>query len=255
MFSHLEANYTRIIARLDMKGKNVVKGINLEGIRPVGNPNDLAKKYYTDGIDEIIYMDVVASLYGRNSLTKTIKYAATEIFVPLTVGGGIRNLSDIKKVLNSGADKVAINTEALKNPNFIKEAAEEVGSQAVVLSVEAKKQKNNYWEAYYDNGREKSGRDVLEWIEESVYLGAGEILITSVDNEGLKKGMDKDLLCSIREKISVPIIMSGGVGNINHIYNVIPEADGVAMASVLHYEELSVKQIKNKLKNMNILVR
>lgn len=247
--------YKRIIARLDIKGENVVKGINLEGVRVVGEPRQLAKEYYKAGIDEIIYMDVVASLYGRNTLTELIKHAASDIFVPLTVGGGIRSLNDIKKVLKSGADKVAINTQALKNPQFIKQASQEVGTQAVVLSVEAKKRDDNYWEAYYDNGREKSGRNVLEWIKEAVELGAGEILLTSVDNEGLKKGMELDLLSIIRNEIEVPIICSGGVGSVNHIVKALSEADGVAIATVLHYKELSVKNIKTKLKNKSLLIR
>ena len=157
----MDINPLRIIGRLDIKGESVVKGINLEGLRKVGNPKGLAKKYYEQGIDEIIYMDVVASLYERNTITKFIKEAAKEIFVPLTVGGGIRNLEDIRKVLNNGADKVAINTAAIKNKNFIKEAAQEIGSQSIIVSIEAKKIEKDYWEAYYENGRERSGFEVL----------------------------------------------------------------------------------------------
>ena len=238
-----------------MKGENVVKGINLEGIRPIGNPKIIAEKYYLEGIDEIIYMDVVASLYGRNSLSDYMKEAASNIFVPLTVGGGIRNLKDIKIALDSGADKVAVNSEAIRNPSFIKEASEEVGSQAIVLSIEAKKQKNGTWEAYYDNGREKSGRNVYDWVEEVETLGAGEILLTSVDKEGLKNGMDIDLLNIIRDKINIPIIMSGGIGSVQHIVDVADKADGVAMASVLHYNNLTINDIKSKLSDSNIPVR
>lgn len=245
----------RIIARLDMKGENVVKGINLEGIRPIGNPKSIAEKYYLDGIDEIIYMDVVASLYGRNSLSSYMKEAASNIFVPLTVGGGIRNLDDIKVALDSGADKVAINSEAIKNLSFIKEASEEVGSQAIVLSIEAKKQKDGTWEAYYDNGRERSGKNVCDWAEEVETLGAGEILLTSVDKEGLKNGMDIDLLDSIRGKLNIPIIMSGGVGSIKDIINVADKADGVAIASVLHYKNLTINDIKSELRDNHIMVR
>ena len=245
----------RIIARLDIKNDFIVKGINLEGVRVVGKPATLAQKYYEDGIDEIIYMDVVASLYERNSLTNVIKNAASNIFVPLTVGGGIRNVEDIKSVLANGADKVAINTEVLKNPILIKQASELVGSQAIVLSVEAKKLENGRWEAYYDNGREKSGRDVIEWIEEAISLGVGEIIITSVDKEGMKKGMDIELLSEVFNKSSVPVIVSGGVGKVDHIVDASPFADGIAIASVLHYNELTVTHIKNKLLEKHIIVR
>jgi len=245
----------RIVARLDMKGENVVKGINLEGIRPVGKPDIMAKEYYLDGIDEIIYMDVVASLYGRNSLTNYIKQAASNIFVPLTVGGGIRNIKDIKIALHSGADKVAVNSAALKNPSLIKEASEEVGSQAIVLSIEAKKQKDNTWEAYYDNGRERSGKSVYDWALEAAELGVGELLLTSVDKEGLKKGLDKDLLSSIRDKLNIPIIISGGAGTLEHISDVANSADGIALASALHYNDLRILDIKTYLRKNNISVR
>ena len=242
---------TRIIARLDIKGENVVKGINLEGIRPVGKPDILANKYYKQGVDEIIYMDVVASLYGRNSLVKYIKVAAKNIFVPLTVGGGIRNIDDIKEVLNNGADKVAINTAAIKNPGLIKEASEMIGSQSIILSIEAKKQRDNSWEAYFNNGREKSGINVIDWIEEAEKLGAGEILLTSVDNEGLKRGMDIKLLEAIKNKFKIPLIFAGGVGNIKHIKEVREKVDAIAIASILHYEETTISEIKDHIQINN----
>ena len=250
----MSLNPIRLIARLDIKSNNVVKGINLEGIRKIGEPKILAKKYYDEGIDEIIYMDVVASLYGRNSIKEVIKEAASEIFVPMTVGGGIRNLNDIKEVLNSGADKVAINTQAIQSPIFIKEAAEAVGSQAVVVSIEAKKQNNN-WEAYYNNGREKSGKDVIKWAVEAENLGAGELLITSIDHEGLKKGMDIDLLDKLRENIAIPIIFSGGIGGIKDFLEVAPKVGAIAIASVLHYDMIGIKEIKKNLNNNNIVTR
>ncbi len=251
----MDINPLRIIGRLDIKGESVVKGINLEGLRKVGNPKDLAKKYYEQGIDEIIYMDVVASLYERNTITKFIKEAAKEIFVPLTVGGGIRNLEDIRKVLNNGADKVAINTAAIKNKNFIKEAAEEIGSQSIIVSIEAKKIEKDYWEAYYENGRERSGFDVLKWAKQVEELGAGEILITSVDKEGLKLGMDLELLQQLRAKVAIPIIYSGGIGEPEHILDGIPFTDGVALASILHYKKYNINHIKNFLKTKDIIVR
>ena len=242
---------TRIIARLDIKGENVVKGINLEGIRPVGKPDILANKYYKQGVDEIIYMDVVASLYGRNSLVKYIKLAAKDIFVPLTVGGGIRNIDDIKEVLNNGADKVAINTAAIKNPGLIKEASEMIGSQSIILSIEAKKQRDNSWEAYFNNGREKSGINVIDWIEEAEKLGAGEILLTSVDHEGLQRGMDIKLLEAINNKFKIPLIFAGGVGNIEHIKKVKDKVDAIAIASILHYEKTTISEIKDHIKINN----
>jgi len=247
-------NYTRIIARLDIKSNKVVKGINLEGIRKVGDPQELAYKYYIQGIDEIIYMDVVASLYERNTITKFIKEAAKMIFVPLTVGGGIRSLRDIRQVLKSGADKVAINTAAIKNPDFIRQASTAIGSQSIIVSIEAKKQAN-YWEAYYDNGREKSGLEVISWAKKAEQLGAGELLVTSVDNEGLENGMDIELLKKIREKVSIPIIFSGGVGKLEHVLDAIPDSDAIAIASLFHYNKIEVSVLKKLLKDNKIKVR
>ncbi len=247
-------NYTRIIARLDIKSNKVVKGINLEGIRKVGDPQELAYKYYIQGIDEIIYMDVVASLYERNTITKFIKEAAKMIFVPLTVGGGIRSLRDIRQVLKSGADKVAINTAAIKNPDFIRQASTAIGSQSIIVSIEAKKQAN-YWEAYYDNGREKSGLEVISWAKKAEQLGAGELLVTSVDNEGLENGMDIELLKKIREQVSIPIIFSGGVGKLEHVLDAIPDSDAIAIASLFHYNKIEVSVLKKLLKDNKIKVR
>ena len=247
-------NYTRIIARLDIKGNKVVKGINLEGIRKIGDPKELAYKYYIQGIDEIIYMDVVASLYERNTITSFIEAAAKKIFVPLTVGGGIRNLQDIRKVLNSGADKVAINTAAIKNPDFIKEASQAIGSQSIIVSIEAKKQ-NSDWEAYYDNGREKSGLDVVDWGKKAEKMGAGELLVTSVDKEGLEEGLDIELLKKLRQEVSIPIIFGGGIGNVDHIFEAVPEADALTIASLLHYNKLEVPKLKKMLAEKKLKVR
>ena len=173
----------RLIARLDIKGPNLIKGINLEGLRVIGSPNDFAIKYYKQGIDELIFMDCVATLYGRNHLAELIVKASKETFVPITVGGGIRSTDDVFEILRSGADKVAINTAAILNPNLILEVARCFGSQCMVLSIEAKKIGTNKWEAYTDNGREKTGLDVVSWAKQAVKLGVGEILLTSVDNE------------------------------------------------------------------------
>ena len=174
-------NNIRIIPRLDVKGPNLVKGVHLEGLRVLGKPEEFASKYYLEGADELIYIDVVASLYGRKNLLEIVERAAQQIFIPLTAGGGIRTFDDIKNLLRAGADKVAINTAGIRNPRFIKEAAQSFGSQCIVVSIEAKSRENGRYEAFTDNGREKTGKDVFEWAKEAVDLGAGEILVTSID--------------------------------------------------------------------------
>ncbi len=215
----------------------------------------MAKEYYIEGIDEIIYMDVVASLYERNTLNHFIEKSADKIFVPITVGGGIRTLDDIRAVLNSGADKVAINTQALKKSDFIKEASETIGSQSIVVSIEAKKHSNNNWEAYYDNGREKSGKDAILWAREAESLGAGEILITSVDKEGMQKGIDVELISEIRKKVTIPVIYCGGVGKLEDVLNTLKHSDAVALASILHYKKFNIKEIKSFLLKNNVRLR
>ena len=240
---------SRIIARLDIKNDYVIKGIHLEGLRKVGNPNELARKYYSEGADEIILMDAVAAYYDRNSLSEIVKQTCSDIFIPITVGGGIRKINDIQTALNSGADKVAINTQAVHNSNFIKEASQIFGSQCIVGSIEAKKVSDNNWEVYIDNGREPTGINVIEWAIELENLGVGEIMITSIDNEGTKKGFDLKLNKLISESISVPIISSGGAGNISHISDLIigSNIDAVAIASILHYNIVDLNTIKKEL--------
>ncbi len=241
----------RIIARLDVKNDFVIKGIHLEGLRKIGDPNEIAKKYYSQGIDEIIFMDAVAAYYDRNSLSHIIEKACLDVFVPITVGGGIRSISDIKKALDSGADKVAINTMAVKNPNFISEASKVFGSQCIVASIDAKLISNGKWEVYVDNGREPTGEDVIKWASEVEMLGAGEIMITSIDKEGTKKGFDVNLVNILSRNVRIPVIVSGGCGKINDIKKVIDntEVSAVALASILHYEIESVSSIKNSVNN------
>ncbi len=250
-------NKIRIIARLDIKNEYVIKGIHLEGLRKVGNPNELAKKYYENGIDEIIFMDAVAAYYDRNSLSDIIQKACEEVFVPITVGGGIRNLNDIKKALNSGADKVAINTKAIQDSNFIKEASEIFGSQCIVSSIVAKKIGDNKWEAYVDNAREPTGKDVIEWAKEVEKLGAGEIMLTSIDKEGTKKGFDIELNKAVSEAVAIPIISSGGMKNSDNAIELLKNSnvDAIATASTLHYDLEDIKSIKEKLVHNNIEVR
>ena len=247
----------RLIGRLDIKGPNLIKGINLEGLRVIGSPNDYAFKYYNQGIDELIFMDCVATLYGRNHLAELIVRTSKEIFVPITVGGGIRSTDDVFEILRSGADKVAINTAAILNPNLILEVSRSFGSQCMVLSIEAKKVGNNKWEAYTDNGREKTGLDVLSWVKQAVKLGAGEILLTPVDNEGTRKGFDVNLLKTITNEVSVPVIASGGMGNPNHLMEAVKlgNIDAIAMADILHYERYSLESIRDVAIKNNINVR
>jgi imidazole glycerol-phosphate synthase subunit HisF len=236
----------RIIARLDIKGPNLVKGIHLEGLRVLGRPEAFAKYYYESGADELMYMDAVASLYDRNSLHDIIQRTAKETFIPLCVGGGIRTLDNIKQILRSGADKVSINTAAIKNPNFIKEAAVRFGSSTIVVTIEAIKSENGQYLAYTDNGREFTGVDVFEWAQQVEELGAGEIVITSVDREGTGKGFDIELTRKIAESASIPVIAHGGGGSVNHCKEVIIEgkADALAMASIFHYE--TIKKIESE---------
>lgn len=228
----------RIIPRLDIKGPNLVKGIHLEGLRVLGKPELFARCYYEQGADELIYMDVVASLYNRNSLHDIIERTAREAFIPLTVGGGLRTIEDIRDVLRAGADKVSLNTAAIKNPQIIREASRKFGSSTILISIEATKQPDGKYLAYTDNGREYTGVDVLEWAKRVEELGAGEIMLTSIDQEGTGKGFDIELTKLVAQSVTIPVIACGGAGKIDHIRQVISEglADAVAVASILHYD-------------------
>jgi cyclase len=233
--------HPRLIARLDIKGPNLIKGVQLEGLRVLGDPREFAIEYYNEGIDELLYMDIVASLYGRNNLLTTVERTAEEVFVPLTVGGGIRSLSDVRAILNSGADK------AIRNPRLLREIADTFGSQCVVLSVEAKRQQSGEWEAYTDNGRERTGRSVIEWISEATRNGVGEVLITSVDREGTRRGLDLDLLKRVHEVTSIPVIISGGFREPRNFSEAISAgADAVAVADALHFRRFSIDEIRSQ---------
>lgn len=236
----------RIIPRLDIKGPNLIKGIHLEGLRVMGDPQEFALRYYEAGADELVYMDIVASLYGRNNLSDIIKRTADQVFIPITVGGGIRSVDDARHILRSGADKVAINTAAIGRPELVTEVSRRFGSQAMVLSIEAKQVGPGQWEAYTDNGRERTGLDVLEWVKRGVELGAGEVLLTSVDREGTRKGFDIDLVRQVSEAVPVPVIASGGMGTLEHFVQAAREgkADAVSMADVLHYNRLAIPDIR-----------
>lgn len=239
----------RLIARLDIKGPHLIKGVQLEGLRKVGDPHERAVAYAQAGVDEILYLDIVASLYDRFSLADLVRKTAEDVFVPITVGGGLRNLEHVRLALASGADKVAINTAAIRRPEFIEEVASEFGSQCVVVSIEAKRQPGGGWHCYTDNGREITGRDAIAWAQEAVDRGAGEILVTSIDQEGTKQGMDCQLIQAIAEAVPRPIIASGGVGTVRHVTQAVTfGADAVAVAHVLHYNEHSVAELQAGLR-------
>jgi cyclase len=247
---------TRLVVRLDIKGPNLVKGIHLEGLRVVGDPAEHAVRYEAQGADELVYMDIVASLYGRNNLSAIVEKTAQDIFIPLTVGGGVRSLDDITRLLRAGADKVAINTAAIHRPEFLTEAARSFGSQCVVVSIEAKRTPSG-WEAYTDNGREKSGVDALSWARRAVDLGAGEILLTSVDKEGTRRGYDLELTRLVAESVPVPVIACGGAGTLDHLVEAatMGKADALCAASLFHYKSHTVTEAKLHLLAHGVEVR
>ena len=247
----------RLIPRLDIKGPNLIKGVHLEGLRVIGDPQEHARRYYEQGADELIYMDIVASLYGRNSLHEIVSRTARDVFIPLTVGGGVRSAEDVRGLLRAGADKVAINTAAVKRPELISEISQAFGSQCVVVSIEAKQIGAGRWEAYTDNGRERTGLDVVDWARRAMALGAGEFLLTSVDREGTRKGFDVELVKAVAAVAAVPVIASGGMGTIDHLVDVCKQggADAVAMADILHYRRMTLPEIREGARQREIPVR
>jgi len=247
----------RIIARLDIKGANLIKGIHLEGLRIVGDPQVHAEKYYNDGADEIIYMDTVASLYGRNNLLDVVTRATEHVFVPMTVGGGIRSVEDARALLRAGADKVAINTAAVKEPSLITKISDVWGSSTIVLSIEAKQTAPGKWEAYTDNGRERTGLDVVQWAEQGAQLGAGEIFLTSVDQEGTKNGFDCQLVSAVTKLVDIPVVASGGFGKLEHLKELmqVSKPTGVAIADSLHYRKFNFNEIRTFCLANNIATR
>ena len=247
----------RLTVRLDIKGSNLIKGVHLEGLRVIGSPAEHALRYYQQGADELIFMDCVASLYGRNHLSDMVSAAAKDIFIPMTVGGGIRSVDDVTQILRAGADKVSVNTAAVADPGLITRIARRFGSQCMVLSVEAKQVGEDQWEAYTDNGREPSGFDVIDWVKQGVELGAGEILLTSIDREGTRKGYDCSLVKAVTDAVSVPVIASGGMGKPEDLLSVvnIGKADAVAMADILHYKRATIGKIRNVARSAGFGVR
>jgi cyclase len=247
----------RLIARLDVKNNYLVKGVQLEGLRKMGNPHEFAQRYYEQGVDEILYMDIVASLYNRNNLADIVRQTTNDVFIPITVGGGLRSVEDVRSILKMGADKAALNTAVIKNEGIITEVASAFGSQCMVLSIEAKQRRNgDGWEAYYDNGREHSGRDVVEWARHGESLGAGEILLTSIDAEGREKGMDIALIKAVSEAVNIPVIASGGCGMALDIVDAVKAgASAVAVASIIHYGRTDITKLKHEIIENGVEVR
>lgn len=247
----------RVIPLLHIKGPNVVKPVHTEALRIVGNPKELAERYYTEGADELIYLDIVASLYQRNLDFNLLRSVTENLFIPVTVGGGIRSIHDINNALRAGADKVAVNTYAVHHPEFLREAAEEFGSQCITLFIDAKKKADGRYEVYTDGGREPSGADAQEWARKAVTLGVGEILVSSIDQDGTRKGYDLPLFESIAAFSPVPVIAHGGAGNFESVEAVITtgRADAVAASSVFHYEDYTIGELKKYLSGQGICVR
>ena len=251
----------RVIPCLDVKEGRVVKGVRFENLRDAGDPVEIAKQYDAEGADELVFLDITASYEKRGILLDVVRRTAEAVFMPLTVGGGIRNIEDIRSLLKSGADKVSLNTRAVENSQLLQDGAEKFGAQCIVLAIYAKRKdpKNPLkgWEVYTHGGRTATGKDAVEWAKEGVQLGAGEILLTSMDQDGMKNGYDLELTRAISESVNVPVIASGGVGTLEHLADGITQgkADAVLAASIFHYREFSVKQAKEYLKSKNIPVR
>lgn len=241
----------RLVARLDVKGPNVIKGVQFEGLRVMGDPAQLAERYYRDGAQELVFIDTVASLYGRNNLTSLIEQTVQNVFIPLTVGGGIQSVEHARALLSAGADKIALNTPAINRPELLRELAEEFGSQCVVLSIQAKRTSNG-WEALTEAGREHSGRDVLDWVEEATNCGAGEALITSVDKDGTGAGFDIDLVRAVGAVSRIPLIVSGGYGTRNHLADLLEVAqpEGIAIGRAAHTEQETFRGLREYLGEM-----
>ena len=246
----------RIIPCLDVKDGNVVKGIHFLGLKEVGNPVSLAKKYYLDGADELVFLDISATVEKRKTMVEVVKKVAKEIFIPFTVGGGIQTVEDVRAMLMAGADKVSLNSAAIRNPSLIKEASERFGNQCVVLAVDAKKRMDNTgWNVYIEGGRKDTGIDCMEWIQKGVSLGAGEILLTSMDADGTKDGFDIELYKAVSKIVNVPVIATGGCGKMEDFEDALQVSDAALAASIFHYDETSVRNVKKFLKEKGVAVR
>tara|TARA_B100000035_G_scaffold84000_3_gene70578 strand:- start:17516 stop:18259 length:744 start_codon:yes stop_codon:yes gene_type:complete len=245
----------RIIARLDIKNEFLIKGINLEGLRKIGNAGEEAINYYEQNIDEMIYIDSVASLYSRDAIFEILKKSVKNIFVPITVGGGIKSVDDAVNYFSNGADKIFLNTAAVLKPELIDNLVEHFGKANITLSVEAKERGKNNFNVYTSSGRDDSGKNVKEWIKEAIDRGVGEIFLTSVDNDGLQKGFNEKLIETVLGITDIPLIISGGFGNLDHLNNLNNEISGIAIGSAFHYKKVSVSDVKNRLIEMGFEVR
>lgn len=247
----------RIIPCLDVKDGRVVKGTNFVGLRDAGDPVELAARYDTERADELVLLDITASHEKRNTMVQVVSDCASQVFIPFTVGGGIRTAEDMRAMLKSGADKISLNTAAIQHPEIIREGAERFGRQCIVLAVDARRSGDHKWEIYTHGGRKPTGIDCLEWVKRGVELGAGEILLTSMDADGTKDGYDIPLTRAVSEAVDVPVIASGGAGELSHFYEVLTEgkADAVLAASVFHYGRFTVREVKEYLKSHGVEVR
>jgi len=247
----------RVIPCLDVNKGRVVKGVKFENLKDAGDPVEIASHYNRVGADELVFLDITASAEGRDIMTDVVRRTAREVSIPLTVGGGIRTVEDVENILEVGAQKISINSAALKRPRLITEIAEKFGSQCVVVAIDAKKRKEGGWDVYLNGGRVNTGRDVLDWAVEVEQAGAGEILLTSMDADGTKDGYDVELTAAVANAVKIPVIASGGAGRLEHFYDVITRggADAVLAASLFHYRELEIKQVKEYLNSKGIPVR
>ena len=246
----------RIIPCLDVKDGQVVKGIHFVGLKEVGDPVALAKKYYSDGADELVFLDISATVEKRKTMVDVVRRVAKEIFIPFTVGGGISTIEDVRAMLIAGADKVSLNSAAIRNPSLIEEASKRFGNQCIVLAVDAKKKADNTgWNVYVEGGRKDTGIDCMEWILKGVSLGAGEILLTSMDADGTKEGFDLELYKAVSKIVNVPVIASGGCGKLEDFKSALEVSDAALAASIFHYEESSVQNVKKYLKEEGVAVR
>ena len=247
----------RIIPCLDVKDGRVVKGTNFVGLRDAGDPVELAARYDEERADELVFLDITASSDQRDTIVEVARGCASQVFIPFTIGGGIRTVEDMRKMLKAGADKTSLNTAAVKNPSVIREGAERFGRQCVVLAVDAKRSGDHKWEVYVNGGRTPTGLDCLEWVKRATELGAGEILLTSMDCDGTKDGYDIELTRAVSEAVDVPVIASGGAGKLEHFYDVLTlgKADAVLAASVFHYGTYTVRQVKEYLKSRGVEMR
>ncbi|NLG32467.1 MAG: imidazole glycerol phosphate synthase subunit HisF [Syntrophomonadaceae bacterium] len=247
----------RIIPCLDVHNGRVVKGVNFVNLRDAGDPVELAAYYDREGADEVVFLDISASYEQRKTMVEVVRDTAKEVFIPLAVGGGISNMDDIRNILKAGADKVSINSAAVKEPSIISEGARKFGSQCIVVAIDARRSQNGSWEVYINGGRVPTGLDALQWAKKVENLGAGEILLTSMDKDGTKDGYDLELTSAISSQVRIPVIASGGAGNLEHLYEAIDEgkADAVLCASIFHYGEYTIRKAKQYLANKGVPIR